>query len=276
MPNETLSTKTEVVDGIALTHVEPDGGASHANPIVFVHGGCHGAWCFAEWQGWFAARGWRNLALDWRSHGSSAPMEQQQWLKRPITAVAEDIEVAVARLAETTDTAPIVVGQSMGGLATLAYAATAGRSLAAIALMAPVLPGRFAPEPVDLAIDMDQPWGPPPLEVAHELFWPRVNQEVAKTYYARLQPESPTAAWQATRWTAEVDVAAVRAPALVVAVGDDVLAPADHVRALGRALGAYEIYREDAGHCLSLDPVWKEVAEQIEAWLLDVVTGPQL
>jgi pimeloyl-ACP methyl ester carboxylesterase len=162
----------------------------------------------------------------------------------------------------------------MGGLATLAYAATAGRDLAAIALMAPVLPGRFAPEPVDLAIDMDQPWGPPPLEVAHELFWPRVNQEVAKTYYARLQPESPTAAWQATRWTAEVDVATVRAPALVVAVGDDVLAPADHVRALGRALGAYEIYREDAGHCLSLDPVWKEVAEQIEAWLLDVVTGP--
>ncbi|MFI7643944.1 alpha/beta hydrolase [Nonomuraea sp. NPDC049400] len=275
MPNEIAAMATEVVDGIALTHVEPVGGASHANPIVFVHGGCHGAWCFAHWQSWFAARGWRNVALDWRSHGSSEPMEQREWLGRPITAVAEDVEVAVARLAETTDAAPIVVGQSMGGLATLTYAATTGRDLAAIALLAPVLPGRFAPEPVDLEIDMDQPWGPPPLEMAHQLFWPGVDEEAAKKYYALLQPESPAAVWQATRWSAEVDVDAVRAPSLVVAAGDDVLAPADHVRALGRVLGAYEVYREDAGHCLSLDPVWEEITEQIEAWLRDVVTGSQ-
>jgi pimeloyl-ACP methyl ester carboxylesterase len=271
MPNDTASATTEVVDGIALTHVEPVGGSTHANPIVFVHGGCHGAWCFAEWQSWFAARGWRNVALDWRSHGASTPLEQREWLKRPITAVSEDVDVAAARLAEITGAAPIVIGQSMGGLATLAHAAGTDRELAAIVLMAPVVPGRFAPEPVDLEIDLDKPWGPPPLEVAHHLFWPRVDEETAKKYYARLQPESPAAAWQATRWTAEVDVEAVRAPSLVLAAGDDVLAPADHVRALGRALGAHEIYREDSGHCLSLDPAWEDVAGQIEAWLLDVV-----
>ena len=274
MPDTTASTTTtEVVDGIALTHVEPDGGASHAHPIVLVHGGCHGSWCFAEWQRWFAARGWRSAALDWRSHGASAPMEQQDWLRRPITAVSEDIEIAVARLAELTGTAPVVVGQSMGGLATLAYAAAAAQDPAAIALLAPVLPRSFAPEPVDLEIDMDHPWGPPPLEVAHQLFWPRVDEETAKKYYALLQPESPAAAWQATRWTAEVDVTAVRAPSLVVAAGDDVLAPGNHVRALGRAIGAYEITREDLGHCLSLDPSWEDLIAQIEAWLLDVVKG---
>src|SRR5688572_18159127 len=137
MPDTTAPTTTEVVDGIALTHVEPAGGARHTHPIVLVHGGCHGSWCFADWQRWFAARGWRTVALDWRSHGASAPMDEQEWLKRPITAVSEDIEVAAARVAELTGSAPIVIGQSMGGLATLAYAAATDRDLAAVALMAP-------------------------------------------------------------------------------------------------------------------------------------------
>lgn len=274
MPDTTaFPTTTEVVDGIALTHVEPEGGASHAHPIVLVHGGCHDAWCFAEWQRWFAARGWRTAALDWRSHGASTPLEHQEWLRRPITEVSEDIEIAVARLAELTDTAPIVLGQSMGGLATLAHAAATAQDLAGIALLAPVLPRSFAPEPVDLEIDMDQPWGPPPLDVAHHLFWPRVDEETAKKYHALLQPESPAAAWQATRWTADVDVTAVRAPSLVAAAGDDVLAPGNQVRALGRAIGAYEITLEEFGHCLSLDPKWHELIVKIEAWLLDVVAG---
>lgn len=274
MPNNAAPTRPEVVDGIALTRRESDV-TTHAQPIVFVHGGCHGAWCWADWQTWFAGRGWRTVALDWRSHGASAPLEQQEWLKRPITAVTEDIEIAVADAVGSSGAEPIVIGHSMGGLASLTYAAIAARRLAALVLLAPVVPGRFATAPLDYDLDLTRPWDPPPPPVARQLFYSGVDDATAEKYYALLQPESPAAVWQATRWSADVDVANVRAPALVVAASEDLLVPPDYVRALGRALGAREIVREGVGHGLTLDPGWEQLAEDIHAWLIDITTGQQ-
>ncbi len=236
---------------------------------MFVHGGCHGAWCWSDWQSWFAARGRGSIALDWLSHGSSRRIDEGDWLERPITAVAEDIETAVEVAVAAYGAEPIVVGHSMGGLASLAYASTTARTLAALALLTPVVPRAFAGAPIDIEVDMTQPWGPPPPDVARQMFYSGADDIAAERYFSLLQPESPAAVWQATRWTAEVDVTQVRAPAVVVAAKNDLLVPAESVRALGRALGAHEIVLANAGHGVCIDPGWESLAAEIEAWLVE-------
>jgi pimeloyl-ACP methyl ester carboxylesterase len=45
---------------------------SHPIPLLFVHGGCHAAWCWDEhFLNFFADKGFRAVALSWRGHGRS-------------------------------------------------------------------------------------------------------------------------------------------------------------------------------------------------------------
>jgi alpha-beta hydrolase superfamily lysophospholipase len=266
MADSEYRVSRQVVDGIALTVCEPTG-RTGPHTIVMVHGGCHGSWQWWHWQPWFAARGVRTIALDWRSHGESAPLQLDEWLARPIPAVADYIEIACAFAAATSERPPIVFGQSMGGLAVLNYAATTSRHLAAIALLTPVVPAPFGTEPIELEVDTATLWGPPPPEMARRLFFSGVDDESAEKYVALLQPESPIAALQATLWNAEVDISTVTAPAIVVAATEDPLVPAPYIRALGRALGAEEIVLEGAGHGVTLDPGWEQLAERLHEWL---------
>lgn len=44
----------------------------HRVPLLFVHGGCHAAWCWDEhFLDYFASQGFRALALSLRGHGGS-------------------------------------------------------------------------------------------------------------------------------------------------------------------------------------------------------------
>jgi len=46
--------------------------ARDAPPLLFVHGICHGAWCWEEhFLPWFAERGFEAHAVDLRGHGAS-------------------------------------------------------------------------------------------------------------------------------------------------------------------------------------------------------------
>ena len=272
---DSIATTQRVVSGVALTEYDAvaQGGTASA-PLVMVHGGCHGAWQWARWQTWFAERGWPSVAIDWFSHGDSAVLEENEWLQRDIPAVRAEIATACAAAAERFGAAPVLVGHSMGGLASLAFAASTPRDLAALVLLTPVAPRAYGGAAIDLEIDPGRLWGPPPPEIARQLFYSGVDDAAAAAYYERLQPESPTAVWQATRWTAEVEVSTVRAPALVVSGDDDVLTPPELVRALGRGLGAEQISLPGAGHGVTLDPGWPQLCERIDAWLHSAL-GPE-
>lgn len=275
MDRDSIIRTERVVDGVALVDVRTPLVGSRPTPLVMVHGGCHGAWCWATLQTWFAERGWNSVAVDWLSHGRSTRLDPREWLRRGIPEVRHEIEIACAAATEDGGGAPVVVGHSMGGLATLAYAATTTRELAAIALLTPVVPRQFGGAAVELDIDPDQPWGPPPPDVARQLFYAGLDDAAAAACYARLQPESPAAVWQATRWTAEVDVSAVRVPALVVAAEDDRLVPADYVLALAAAMGAEQIRLPGVGHGVTLDPGWPQLCLRIESWLSSVTGQPR-
>jgi pimeloyl-ACP methyl ester carboxylesterase len=218
-----------------------------------------------------AARGWRTLAVDWLSHGQSDQLPHEEWLRRDIVAVRHEIEIACAEAVAATGQSPVLVGHSMGGLASLAYAASTLRELAALVLLTPVVPRQYAAGPVSIEVDFDQPWGPPPPDIARQLFYSGADDVTAEACYQQLQGESPAAVWQATRWTAEVDVSTVRALTLAVAAEDDLLVPADYVLALADDMGAERILLPGVGHGVMLDPGWPELAARIEAWLVTVL-----
>ncbi|MET7994562.1 alpha/beta hydrolase [Amycolatopsis sp. NPDC005232] len=256
-----------VVRGVALAEVAAPEAGRKPHPMVMVHGGCHGAWQWANLQQWFAGRGWDSTAFDWLSHGRSEQLPAEEWARREILALRHEIDIAC----DEAGGAPVLIGHSMGGLASLSYAATTERELAAVVLLAPVVPRQHAVAAIELPVDPDQPWGPPDPDTARTLFYSGVDDETAAALYPRLQPESPAAVWQATRWTAEVDIAAVRAPVLVVAAEKDLLTPADYVMALAEDLGAERILLPDVGHGVTLDPGWPQLAERIDAWLKTVL-----
>jgi pimeloyl-ACP methyl ester carboxylesterase len=88
-------------------------------------------------------------------------------------------------------------------------------------------------------------------------------------YHDLLEPESPWAVWQATRWTIDVDLQAVTAPTLVFATERDQLTPPAAVAGLAELMGApYELIPA-IGHSeiLLKQPESIVVAERIRLWL---------
>lgn len=262
MNKQESSPRVTVIDGVALTNFSPTSEEART-PLVFVHGGLHGSWQWAATQRWFAEAGRASTAIDWFSHGESRQLKSSEWLERSILDVREEIGVAVAQCASS----PVIVGHSMGGLASLAYAATYPSAIAGLVLLAPVVPARFAGDPVELPVDPDQLWGPPPLDVAAHLFFDGAAPAEHEAIYAQLQPESPAAVWEATRWTAEVDLDAISVPVLVIVGDRDELTPAQVVSSLAGGIGAELVVLDGVGHGLSFDPSWTDQCERIDQWI---------
>ncbi|WP_285362879.1 alpha/beta fold hydrolase [Microbacterium sp. LMC-P-041] len=256
-----------VVDGVALTEFRPSTEPLRT-PLVFVHGGLHGRWQWDSTQRWFAEAGRSSVALDWFSHGDSRQLDASEWLTRSILDVREEIDTAVAQSASR----PVLIGHSMGGLASLAYAATHPSQIAGLVLLAPVAPEAFAGAPVELPIDSNKPWPPPPLDVAAHLFFQGAPSAEHETIYARLQPESPTAVWEATRWTALVNVDAITVPVLVITGDSDELTPVDIVSSLARGIDAELVVLPGVSHGLSFDPSWNEQCARIHSWISRAVS----
>jgi pimeloyl-ACP methyl ester carboxylesterase len=265
MNTQESSSRFRVVDGVALTEFRPTDESSRT-PLVFVHGGLHGSWQWDATQRWFAAAGRASISLDWFSHGESRKLDASEWLDRSILAVREEIGVAVAQCAAP----PVLVGHSMGGLASLAYAATLPSTIAGLVLLAPVVPERFAGAAIELAVDRNELWGPPPLEVAAHLFFNGAPPAEHASIYARLQAESPTAVWEATRWTTTVDVDAITAPTMVIVGDEDGLTPVEVVSSLAERIGAELVVLPGVGHGLSFDPSWTDQCGRIDEWMSNV------
>lgn len=253
-----MDITTERIDGVAVDRI---GDTRDNRPaLLLIHGGLHGSWCFAPMMGRLADQGWEAVALNWLGRHGSNPLPDDELVGRSILDVRDEI----GRVARTLAHPPILVGHSMGGLACLAHAAEA--EVSGLILLAPVVPGRFASEPVDLPVDPTVPWGPPPPDVAQALFWAGANETDAVRNYERLVPESPTAVLEATRWTAKVDIERIAAPARLVAAEQDPLVPAAYVERLAEGMGAPCRTLPGRGHGLTLDPGWEELTDDVARW----------
>ena len=249
------------IHGVRVEHMPATNGARRKQPLIFVHGGCHGSWSWERYLPFFAAAGWECHALNWYNHNGSDPRPTERFIERGIADVTEEI----AHVAGQFDTPPILIGHSMGGLASQKYGESHGVS--ALVLLTPVGPAEVGGDVIELPVDFAQPWGPPPFEVTMELFFQGLSRDEARSYYDRLCPESPRCVHEATRWTVPIDKVKLSGPILVVAGELDILTPPSTGRALADYYGADYRFLRGRGHNVTLEPGWQETADMIAGWL---------
>ena len=140
--------------------------AAQRPPLICVHGGCHASWSWQEHAPVYAAAGYEVHALNWRGRGGSAAINDDLFVKMSIADVVDDIE----KVARRFNMPPVVIAHSMGGLAAQLYASA--HEVGALVLLTPVVPSNVGAKPIELPIgDMDAPWGPPPPDVARQIFF---------------------------------------------------------------------------------------------------------
>jgi pimeloyl-ACP methyl ester carboxylesterase len=230
---------------------------------VLVHGGGHAKWSFEQHARVLSEGGYDVHALDWFNHGDSSRLPEDQFLRRGIDDVArEELSYVVERLGSP----PIIIGHSMGAMAALVYAGS--NPVERLVLLTPVVPSSVGADPIDIDVDLTKPFRLP-YDLARLLFYPTLDEDLAQMYYDLLEPESPRAVWQATRWTIDVDLHAVTAPTLIFATELDVLTPPAAVAGLAELMGApYELIPA-IGHSeiLLKRPESIAVAERVRGWL---------
>ena len=235
----------------------------HDAPVVLVHGGAHAKWSFEQHAQVLSDGGYEVHALDWLSHGDSARVPEDAFLRRGIDDVArEELSDEVARLSSP----PIIIAHSMGAMAALLYAAT--NPVERLVLLTPVVPSSVGADPIDLDVDLTKPLRLR-FEVARLLFFPTLADDLARMYFDLLEPESPRAAWQASRWAIDVELEAVTAPTLIFATELDILTPPAAVAGLAELMGAPYHLVPSIGHSeiLLKKPVSIAVAKRIREWL---------
>ena len=254
-----LQTGNTIIGGIFVEHACPIA-AQRQDPILFVHGGCHGSWCWENYLPYFARAGWACYALNWYNHYNSECLPKERFLNRSIADVTQEIGIVARQLGRP----PILVGHSMGGLAVLKYAEIA--PVKALVLLTPGLPAETGGPGLELALDPAEPFGPPPRDWAKAQFLATSSEAIFDRYYPLLCPESPRAVIEATQATLHVNRTRISHPMLVVAVELDQLAPAKLVRDLAHYYGADYLFVPECGHDLMLEPSWQETAARVKDW----------
>ncbi len=168
-------------------------------PLLFVHGACHGAWCWENFLPFFAERGYEAHALSLRGHGLSEGRERI--LGIPTSEYVEDVAAAVNRMSAL----PVLIGHSLGGYVVQKYLET--RVARAAVLLASV-PASGSLNML-LRLTIRHPWRmlkfhatrsayslvQTPTLAREALFSPALPPETLDRHFARLQDESYAWAW---------------------------------------------------------------------------------
>jgi pimeloyl-ACP methyl ester carboxylesterase len=254
----------EKIEGV---RIERYGEPSEYPPLILVHGGTQGSWIWEGIAPALAERKWYCSCLNWFGHNGSDALAPSEALERSIVDVTRELRVVADRL----EGDPILVAHSMGGLAALAYASR--NPVRALALITPVVPKEYGGAEVPLPVDSSAMWFAAP-EMLRQIFWDMVDDEQSERYLSLCVPESPRAVTEATRWTVDVDVSNITAPAYVLGAERDMVVPHEYVRSLARGMGAEYELLPGQGHGVPLNPIWESVAARISGWLDKTVKQP--
>ncbi|UCH74019.1 MAG: alpha/beta hydrolase [Rhodospirillales bacterium] len=257
---------------LEVLHREPEGDVTAGRPpLLFVHGGFVGAWCWAEkFLDWFAARGWECCAPSLRGHGASDGEAELH------AYGIDDYVTDVVRVAEALHGPPILVGHSMGGFVVQRYMER-HPAMAAV-LMAPVPamglcgagfalaatnPGLF----VDLALAHELGRLAPTPAVLFEVVFGHEVDSSFEGYGQRFTDESHRA-WMEMCEPSFIDTSRIPdLPLMVIGGSEDHIIPPAFIRSAARVLGTTAEILPGLGHALMLESGWDEVAERIDGWL---------
>ena len=242
-------------------------------PLLFVHGAWHGAWCWDEhFLDFFAARGYRSLALSLRGHGNSAAPKFRRLCS------IQDFVADIASVAQGLPGPPIVVGHSLGGYVVQKYLESHAAPAAVLLAPAPVtgiagfLLRRLKRHPwhtgTGLAVgrSLRGVGGTP--DLARETFFSEsASEDDVRRYTALLGEEYAPRIVIDMLWPNLPRPNLVTTPLLILGADDDVCFTQREVRSTAAAYGMDAEFFPAMSHDMMLDPGWEPVAERIHAWL---------
>jgi pimeloyl-ACP methyl ester carboxylesterase len=241
-------------------------------PMLMAHGIMGGAWYFAKWLEFFAARGHPSYALNLRGHHGSRPVADMG--KVSVKDYVADLRDGARGIAERHGGARVIlVGHSMGGL----VAQKAAESLAPTAL---VLLSAVPPRGIPLlswplfrrqlknvrALVASGPVTPNPADT-HALFLNRLSPSEAFELAPLWIPTSGRAGREMTLGSIAVDSNLIRCPVIVVAGADDVAIPPRIQRRIAKKYGGQFRVYDGHAHFLIWEPGWERIASDVAAWL---------
>lgn len=244
----------------------------HPVPLLFVHGAWHAAWCWDEhFLDFFAARGYRAVALSLRGHGGSSGRERLR--RNRIRDYVDDVTEVAAQLPKR----PILVGHSMGGFVVQHYLER--DSAPGAILLAPIPPNgvlrvtsyiathypvRFAQVNARLRLA--------PLvantKIARALlFSDAVSNAQVSSYQQRLQDEGYLGFLDMLVLDLVKTKEVHRIPTLVLGAEHDKIVAQSQIQRTASIYGAEMTIFPGMGHDMMLEPGWQEVAERMDKWL---------
>jgi len=244
---------------------------SGLTPLLFVHGGCHAAWCWENFLPYFALYGYEAHAVSLRGHGASAGRERIRSIR-----VAEYL-ADVAHAAGLMSAPPVLIGHSLGGYVVQKYLET--HNAPAAILLAPVPVTGTSKMLIRLAAK--HPWQATKLHmtrnvslmfetpalVREALFSAGLPDKELNRHFARLDNESYCVGASATLFNLPRPGRVRPLPMLVLGAADDALFSRDEIEATARAYGTQAEFFPNMAHDMMLEPDWQKVAERILSWL---------
>ena len=243
---------------------------SHPVPLLFVHGGWHGAWCWDDhFLDYFADAGFRAVSMSLRGHGGSPSPTPLR--KVSIADYIDDVRSMAGELGSH----PVLIGHSLGGFVIQRY-------LEEHSAPAAVLVGSVPPSGVlSLALRVwrrrpsmtMEAWTDrtllkflaTPALTREYLFSADTPDEIVESCMRRAGPESVRAA-MTDPTVRRVRTRRVRTPILVLGATHDGFVSPGEVRATAHAYGTEPEFFP-MGHNMMLEPGWADVAARIHEWL---------
>jgi len=240
-------------------------------PLLFIHGGFAGAWCWdVHFLDWFAVNGWECHAPSLRGHGGSEGHDDIHLFG------IDDYVADIVHVARGLDGPPVLIGHSMGGFVAQRYLEQ-HPAIAAI-LLAPVPATGLAG--AGLAMALGNPalfWdvglahefgrkAPSPAVLFEAVYGHRPDDGFSR-YGDRFTDESHRA-WADMCNAAFLDGAQIPDMPIKVIGGEaDRLIPPAFIRSAARMLGERAEMMPGLGHALMLEPGWDDVAGRMAGWL---------
>ncbi len=228
------------------------------SPLVFVHGLWGTAAVWRRFMGYCAHRGWTCHALTLPGRGDRDDADRRSELGLP------DLVDAVATVAATFETRPILVGHDLGGLLVLANASAARAVVAVAPLLAESLDvitkSLLCGWRAKLALWQARPVTPSPGRLHDEYV-------CGADRLGLIVPEPSRLLRQVGRQARALNLGG-RVPTLVVAAEQDRFAPPEQVQRLASQLGADFALVAGATHGLPWDQGWDKAVAIMHRWLI--------
>jgi len=240
--------------------------------LLFVHGACHGAWCWQEnYIPFFAEQGWDCIALNLRGHGNSQGRDQLDQFG------LDDYVTDVLNVLERRGISPILIGHSMGGGIAQLLMTKHPEAISGVVLLASMPPGwvsfieflRFFRYPSGcMAMQRLMAGKRTTSKGIHQspFFSKRISENQANTYLSLLQPESERALLDMHEMQTEGGQQPF--PLMVLGSKKDYLFGEKALNKTAKHYLTDAIILKEGCHDLMLDPNWLQSAEYIVSWLV--------